>query len=223
VQRDEQIPSYIETEVGESLEVTLRGACLRVGPASLASVAPLAKFPFRRDGNEWVIELGDLVSLQELIVPVRVSFDAAGIAGPLGSSVRLSLSVGGPAVPPVTAEVTYTIVTGREVGTQARNRAVDRAVAEAYAALGRREAGRLNRDGDYAGARHRLAAVARRIRGYAGDDPQLNALAHRLDRDAEEHEVEMTSMSRKAAYMVSEQSLKGRTATGASMRRPNRS
>jgi len=48
-----------------------------------------------------------------------------------------------------TLHVVWTIVTGPEVGAQRRNRRADHAVAEAYAALARREAGRLNRDGDY--------------------------------------------------------------------------
>src|SRR5688500_10980805 len=132
VQRDEQIPAYIETEVGESLEVTLRGAELHVGPAGVASIAPLAKFPTRRDGNDWVIELGDLVSLQELNVPVRVSFIPGAIAGPLGSSVRLSFAVAGASVSPASFVVSWTIVTGPEVGAPARNRRRDREVAGAY-------------------------------------------------------------------------------------------
>ena len=62
----EQIPEMIATEVGEALEVTVRGAQLRVGPAGVVKVSPLAPFPTRRDGDDWVIEVGDLASLQEL-------------------------------------------------------------------------------------------------------------------------------------------------------------
>ena len=163
--------------MGESLEVTVRGAQLRVGPAGVATVAPIASFPTRREGDEWVIELGDMVSLQELIVPVRVSFLSHGIRGPLGSAVRLSFSVAGATRSAVSADVVWTIATGPEVGAQARNRRVDHAVAQAYAAVARREAGRLNRDGDFAGARHQLTGVARRIVEYAGDDAELALLA----------------------------------------------
>jgi Ca-activated chloride channel family protein len=222
VQRDVQIPSYIETEVGESLEVTLRGAELRVGPASVASIAPIAHYPTRRDGDEWVIALGDLVSLQELELPLRVSFPRNGGVGPVGSAVRMSFSLAGAGVARVSSDIVWTIVTGPEVGAQRRNRRVDRAVAEAYAALARREAGRLNRDGDFAGARRQLGAVARNIQGYALDDAQLQGLARDLERDAVEHEEQLSAMELKMSYMRSEQSLKGRDASGASRRRPNR-
>ena len=222
VERDEQIPGIIKLEVGETLEVTVRGAQLRVPAAGLATVAPIATFPTRREGDDWVIELGDLVSLQELIVPVRVSFASHGIAGPLGSAVRVSFSVSGGSVSRASAEVVWTIVTGPEVGAQARNRRVDRAVAQAYAALARREAGRLNRDGNFPAARHQLTRVARRILHYAGDDAELNALASQLQRDAVDHEQRMSSLARKASYMGTESSLKGRDLRGAATRRPSR-
>jgi Ca-activated chloride channel family protein len=220
VERDEQIPRAIETEVGESLEVTLRGAQLRVGPAAVASVTPIAAFPTRREGDEWVIELGDLVSGQELTVPVRVSFMSHGIRGPLGSAVRLSFGVVAAACPSVAADVEWTIVTGPEVGAQARNRRVDHAVAQAYASVARQEAGRLNREGDYAGARHQLAAVSRRIVEYAGDDAELKVLAAALREDAVVHQAPMSPLDRKLRYAASASSLKSRDAHGGATRRP---
>jgi hypothetical protein len=221
VERDEQIPEMIGTEVGEALEVTLRAAQLRVGPASAATVAPLPPFPTRRDGDDWVIELGDLASLQELSVPVRVSFPTGGIVGSIGSTVRLSLSVSGAGGSPVSAHVAWTIATGTEVGAQPRNRRVDLAVAQAYAALARREAGRLNGDGDFAGARHQLTRVAARILRYAGDDAELIGLAEQLQRDAVDHQRRLSSLDRKSRYMGSEEVLKGRMAGGGSRRRPS--
>jgi hypothetical protein len=134
----------------------------------------------------------------------------------------MSFSLAGAGVARVSSDIVWTIVTGPEVGAQRRNRRVDRAVAEAYAALARREAGRLNRDGDFAGARRQLGAVARNIQGYALDDAQLQGLARDLERDAVEHEEQLSAMELKMSYMRSEQSLKGRDASGASRRRPNR-
>lgn len=223
VERDEQIPRAIETEVGESLEVTIRGAQLRVGPAAIATVVPIATFPTRREGGEWVIELGDMVSLQELIVPVRVSFLSHGIRGPVGSAVRLAFAVAGASRPAVSADVVWTITTGPEVGAQPRNRRVDRAVAQAYVSVARREAGRLNRDGDFAGARHQLTGVAQRIVEYAGDDAELAGLAADLKQDAVVHEAPMAPLDRKARYMATASSLKSRDAHGGATRRPNRS
>lgn len=45
-----------------------------------------------------------------------------------------------------------------------------------YASLARREALILNREGRYKEAQARLQAVARRIQGYAGQDPELNRI-----------------------------------------------
>ena len=222
VERDEQILRAIETEVGESLEVTVRGAQLRIGPAAFAMVAPIAPFPTRRDGNVWVIELGDLASMQELKVPIRIAFGSHGLGGQLGSEVRMSFAVGGAAGVLASAEVVWTLATGHEVGAQRRNRRVDRAVAQAYASVAQREAGRFNRDGDYVGARTQIHAVAARIAEYAGDDAELNGLVQRLKGDAEEHGAMLTASDLKRRYMTSERTFKGRDEHGASTRRPNR-
>ena len=132
------------------------------------------------------------------------------------------MALGGASGGPVWADVIWPIVTGPEVGAQVRNRRVDRAVAQAYAALARREAGRLNRDEEFTAARDRLTHVAQRIQRYAGDDAELNALARKLQEDAQDHQVQMSPGARKFSYMTSERSLKGRDVRGAATRRPNR-
>lgn len=223
VERDEQIARAIETEVGESLEVTLRGAELRVAPAGSADVAPLAQYPTRREGDEWVIALGDLVSLQELTVPARVSFPPHGAVGPVGSAVRMSFSLAAAGVPRMSDDIVWTVVTPAEAAAQRRNRRVDHAVAEAYAALARQEAGRLNREGDLARARRELERVAREIAAYAGGDPHLRRLVRDLELDALAHEEHLTAMDLKMRYVTSVSELKGRDASGASHRRPSRS
>jgi Ca-activated chloride channel family protein len=222
VERDEQIPRAIETEVGESLEVTLRGARLSVRFAGCGTVSPITTYPVQKDSGGCVIELGDLVSLQEVTVAMRVSFDREAISGAVGCIVRLPMSLSGASAGQSWTDAVWTIASGPQVGAQPRNRSVDRAVAEAHASLARREAGRLNRDGDYAGARHQLTGVARRILRYAGDDSVLRGLVDDLQHDAVVHEAPMAALDRKARYMVSEQSLKGRDLRGAATRRPNR-
>ena len=218
IERDEQIPAAIETEVGEALEVTLRGARLRVGPASAVTAAPIAPYPTHREGDEWVIELGDLVSRQELALPIRVSFTRHALEGAEGSSVRVSCVLTGQ-TGGREAVVAWTLASGAGVGAQPRNAIVDRAVAEAYAALARREAGRLNRESDFEGAQRRLARTAARIKGYAGSDAVLNDLLRDLERDAEAYFRPMLSGDRKARYMGTHGSLKHRMASGSSKRR----
>jgi hypothetical protein len=107
-----------------------------------------------------------------------------------------------------------------QVAVQDRSRKVDRAVAEAYAALARREAGRLNREGDFDGARQRLALTAGRIQRYASDDAFLNALVKQLEQDGSEYCARMTSADRKARYMGTYGTLKSRGRMGGSTRSP---
>jgi Ca-activated chloride channel family protein len=220
VERDDQIPRAIENEVGEALEVTLKGARLRVGPAAHAQVAPIAGFPTRRDGDEWVIELGDLVSQQEVILPLRVSFAGAGLAAADGTAVRLSFAIAAAEGPGTEAVVQWRVASKAEVDNQPRNRKVDRAVAEAYAAQARQEAGRLNRDGDFSGARRRLERTAARVMDYAGDDTVLKEVIRRLERDAAEYAEQMSASRRKAAYMASYAVASSRAFDGSSRRAP---
>jgi Ca-activated chloride channel homolog len=227
VENAEHIARAVETEVGESLEVTLRNACLRVGPASLARVAPIAPYRTGRDGDEWVIELGDLVSLQDLDVPLRIDFSAAAVSFAAGTlfepakpAVGLTLVLEGASGRQAEGVIQWRIAPSAEVGSQPRNRAVDHAVAEAYAALARREAGRLNREGDFEAARSRLNRTGARISSYAGSDSFLNNLARKLEEDAAVHLERMSPRDLKARYASSTYAMKGRGPMGGSRRAP---
>jgi Ca-activated chloride channel homolog len=218
----EQIGKAIETEVGETLEVTLRNARLRIGPASVAEVRPLASYPTRRDGDDWVVELGDLVSLQEMAVPLRIAFAPGALSDPAKPAVGLNFSIESGSNTEVDAVVQWRLAASAEVGIQPRNRVVDRAVAEAYASLARLEAGRLNREGEFRAARERLDRTRARIQRYAGDDTFLNDLVRQLERDAVVHAEEMTGAARKASYAVNRAALYTRDPSGGSRRSPQR-
>jgi Ca-activated chloride channel family protein len=219
VARDEEIPNVIAREVGETLEVVVRAAELRIAPASVVTAVPIATYPTRREGGDWLVELGDLVSRQELEVPIRVSFGSHGVGADPGASVRLAVRLAGAGAAETTAEVVYTVVTGPEVGAQSRNRRVDRAVANAYAAMARREAGRLNRDGDVRAAARRLDACASRIAEYAAGDAELSGLADELRRDAAEHERRLDARDLKARYAAATYAVRSRDLSGGSRRR----
>lgn len=222
VANTDQITKAIENEVGEALEVTLRGATLRVGPADVAEVRPIGPFRTRREGGDWVIDLGDLVSLQELTLPLRISFAPSALSNATTDAVGMTFALGAAAGPVAEAVIQWRIVSTAEVAAQPRNRAVDRAVAEAYASLARREAGRLNREGQFAAARDRLAGTRARIQDYAGDDSFLNDLVRKLERDAAEHARGMTAAARKAIHAGTYAALSGRDPSGAARRAPRR-
>jgi Ca-activated chloride channel family protein len=222
VKHGDEISAAIENEVGEALEVTLRGATLRVGPASVAEVRPIRPLRTRREGADRVIDLGDLVSLQELTLPLRIDFAPGALSSASAPAVGLTFALGSAAGPASDAVIQWRIASAAEVAAQPRNRAVDRAVADAYASLALREAGRLNRDGQYDAARDRLAWTRARIQGYAGDDAFLNGLVRKLEGDAAEHGVRMSPSILKAGYANSYAALSSRTASGAARRAPRR-
>jgi hypothetical protein len=104
---------------------------------------------------------------------------------------------------------------------QERDRVVDRAVARIFAARARQEAVGLNRHGDYNGARHVVEATARRIRGYAGRDPELREIVVELERDLQKFAAPMMEMDRKRTYADSSYLMNSRMANGTAMKNPN--
>jgi hypothetical protein len=146
-----------------------------------------------------VIELGDLVSSQELPVPLRIAFDPEALAGPDGSPVRLSFALESDPAIDAQQKLEWTMAPPSAMSGQ-----------------------RLNREGDFEGARKRLEQTAARIKEYAGEDDILKALVRDLERDQEAYFQEMRSADRKARYMGTHSSLKSRGMHGGSRRVANR-
>jgi hypothetical protein len=103
--------------------------------------------------------------------------------------------------------------------TQPRVTAVDRVVAEVYAARARQRAVELNRQGDLVGAREVLRSTARRIRTYADGDPALDGLVERLLTDSELFHRVMAERSRKEHYAMSHWRLRSRDFEGKALKR----
>ncbi|MET0772577.1 MAG: hypothetical protein ABWZ82_05800, partial [Candidatus Limnocylindrales bacterium] len=101
---------------------------------------------------------------------------------------------------------------------QPRDRVVDRVIATVFAARARQEAVRLNRMGDYRGARAVLEATARRIRSYAGDDAELRRIADELAAETATFERVMPERSRKVAFAESAYALQSRDVAGKAFR-----
>ena len=215
VRRDEEIPACIQSEVGEALEVTLRQARLRFTPASLGAVKPIGPFPTRHDDGGCVIELGDLVSNQELALPVVVSLSGRHA---LGVVLSMTVALEASDMPGAEAAVSWTVAAKADVDAQPRNVVVDRAVAEAYAARARRDALELNRRGDYDAARTCLRDVATHVGTYASGDAELQGLVLELGRAADEHALPLEGF--KARFMATHVAMKGRSSSGRATRVP---
>jgi len=212
-----QIPDLLTSELGETLETVARAVRIVVETSAGIVVKPMTPVAEElHEGTRWVLGIGDLVSRQEVECLIRLNFPR----GEEGTAawVRLSVEDRDGAELASAPALRWTFADHRANDVQARDRAVDRVVARTYASLARREALILNRDGRYEEARARLHAVARRIRDYAGDDPELNRIWQELEDEAPELFTALGVMERKSRYYMANLDLTSRTPEGKARR-----
>ena len=199
IEAPEQIPELLTRELGEKLEVVARDVALEVTLAPGVSAEPLTRLPWKQSGGQLRVQLGHLVSNQEVELVIKLLFPS----GEAGRQVATTLSVAHPEVANTsTEEIRWTWARQEENDHQSRNRQVDWAVATLYAGRVREEAVERSREGDLEGARRVLHATARCIRKYAGDEPRLRTLVAQLEAEAEEYGARpfTTREIRKAIY-----------------------
>jgi Ca-activated chloride channel homolog len=212
VESPQQIEDYVTNAVGEALDVVARDVELRVDTSEGVLVEPLSLFPSHRVGTATVVELGDLVSNQQLRLVLKVNFPFGRDGGRLAIGISVADRDGVLSAVPQAVEWQYA-----DHGTndrQLRDREVDREVARLYAARVRKEAAMLNRQGAYPAANEALRGVARRIRGYAGEDPELLSLVEELDREQVRMAAPMPAYALKEMHFQSSYAQRGRDVQG---------
>jgi Ca-activated chloride channel family protein len=175
-----QIPTLLTGELGEALDVTVRSAALEIALPRGADAEPVSRFRSRRahGDNELRIELGDLVSEQELAVVVKVTLPRGG---EVGTATTIGVTLTGRDTKSVATELTWTSASDADAEAQSRDPEVDREVARVYAGRARVAATEANQVGDFAAARRVLERTAARIESYAGGDPALHRVAAELE------------------------------------------
>jgi Ca-activated chloride channel family protein len=220
VQRADQIADLVTSELGEALEVVMPRATLTVIAPRGAEVSVLNRFRSRRSqsrtGN--TIELGDLVSAQELDVVIRVKFALGEVGEKAVVTATLDAEAAGEAgLSRQSVEFTYASHSAND--EQQRDADVDREVARVFAALARAEATEANRHGDFDRARRALVGTARHIEEYANADTEMQTLAKSLRDEVSEYaESVMSPMALKQSFYVAESAVKGRSAEGKARR-----
>jgi hypothetical protein len=162
------------------------------------------------------VELGDVVSSQEVEVLVRVNFPR----GEIGDSVSTRARLPGDRIDAVDSDsIVWRYASHSENDRQPRDCEVDRKVAAIFASRARAEATEANRLGDFAAARRVIERTAARIRKYAGNDDVLNACWHDLLGELHRYDQEvMSAMDMKRSYYVAEMGMKGRAMDGKARR-----
>lgn len=211
-----QIRDHIGSEVGETLEVVAHNVLLEVTLPEVVGIESLGAFPAQAKAGRTFIELGDLVSGQQVDVPLRVIFGFGEVGDTLPAVVSLSDREG--VLDGSTARLAWEYAEDRANDGQPRDREVDRTVAGVFAARARQRAVELNRRGDFQAASEALMATAKKIRSYAGRDAELGAIVEGLLREAETFGRFMEERSRKMHYASSAYELRSREATGMARR-----
>ena len=210
-----QIPDLLTSELGEALEVVLRDAMVQIALPPGAECELLNRYrssPVVGD-NTLRVQLGDVVSGQELSLVVRLTFPEDRE----GATTRVRVSIAGPDV--AEEELSWRYATHAMNDAQPRDRAVDREVAMLYAARARAAAAEANREGDFRRARSVLEATARRIRDYAHDDAELDRLWRALQAQVETFGmVHMSVRELKESVHVNEMRSRNRDAQGKARR-----
>ncbi|CAN5739661.1 hypothetical protein BH23CHL8_BH23CHL8_12790 [soil metagenome] len=210
------IRDHISSEVGETLEIVARDVVLEMTIPGDVRVESLAAFPVRDAGGRAVIALGDLVSGQEVEVPLRVFFSFGQVGTTMPAVFSLADREG--VFDGAGARLAWEYADDRANDAPPRQREVDRTVARVFAARARQVAVELNGRGDYRGARKALEATATKIRAYAGHDSELLAVVDELLRSAEDFERVMTKRARKEAYAQSHYAMQSRLVDGTARR-----
>lgn len=217
------IRDHITSEVGETLEVVARDVELEVVAAEDVQVEAISPHPTRPRGSRTVISLGDLVAEQVLDVVLRITFPYGQVGRETGVIIGLTdrdgvFAAGGRATVS-DARLSWTYGDDAANDGQPRDTDVDRAVATQFAARARQEAVRLNRAGEYANARRVLDATGRRIRAYAGRDPELRGMVKDLESEGDTFAAPMAPMALKEAHFASANMARTRDSQGRSKRR----
>jgi Ca-activated chloride channel family protein len=211
-----QIADHVTSEVGEALDVVAHDVVLEVTAHEDLRVDGLSPYPSATRGTRTTIRLGDLVSGQVVRIVLRLTFPHGELGRELGAAIGVGDRDGVLAGEPV--RLAWAYADDRTNDEQQRDREVDRAVAELFAARARQEAVARNRAGDYAGARELLAGVAGRVRDYAGTDVALNQVLARLGEDAAAFAAPMAEKHRKQAFFAASAALRTRDGEGRSRR-----
>jgi Ca-activated chloride channel homolog len=216
------IRDHISSEVGETLEVVARETELEIVVADGVRIEAISPHPARARSGRTVVELGDLVSEQVVDVVLRLTFPFGDAGRTVGAAIRLVDRDGAfeplPGGSAPDARITWTWADHAANDTQARDVEVDRAVAIQFAARARQEAVGLNRQGDFAAARHAIAATAKRIREYAGRDSRMRELIAELSAEAETFAAPMPAMALKEAHFAGSNLARMRSVSGAALK-----
>ena len=155
---------------------------------------------------------------QQMELVLRVTFPRGAMGATSGITISLTDRDSVMQVNPERIEWEYSDHPANDA--QVRDTSVDLSVAQRYAAQAREEAAELNRIDELEKARSVLMATARRIREYAGRDPEMRRLVHELEALARRHRERFDEHSLKRERFESYSIREAKDLLGRKMRMP---
>lgn len=223
IEQPAQIPDFLTSELGETLDVVARDARLVIAGATDVEIVCLNNFRTEKvsdapgGGQDVHVRLGDLVSAEELTVVVGLRFPA-GAAGDT-TQISLRLADRDQVLFPQPMPVEWRVVDEAADQAQACNAAVLLDVATLVAERARSAALEANRRGNFTQASAILKAAAAELRTLGQGIRQIEALAAELDAELEHFEVAMEPMVMKSRHFVSLSALSSRSVEGRARRK----
>lgn len=185
------------------------------------AVTTLNKYPLVKNADgSLVLQLGDLSARQDVSLVFRIEFPAKSDTATLAAAFRVSDAAGVLTAPET--DIVWAFAGQDANDAQRRNRTVDHAVAQLYAAAAKAEALEMNRNGRYDQSGTWLERTALKIEAYAGDDAFLRRLVAELrEQNMAEYSAPMSAASMKRQYAANLNMSRMRDESGKARRRPN--
>jgi Ca-activated chloride channel family protein len=216
IEQPAQIPDFLASEVGETLEVVARDVVLDLTCSTGVDATVLNGFAADTAPGRVRIKLGDLVADQEITLAVAVSFAPQLLEAGAFVDCRVTDRDGALYREPM--RVDWRAADAAENDRQPVNQAVIVRVAEVLAERARATALAANRRGDYREARHVIDRIVQHLRGLAPGNKHIQALIEALRNEAAVVERPMEPMMLKARHFASYSAARSRDAMGKARR-----
>jgi Ca-activated chloride channel family protein len=216
IEQPAQIPDFLASELGDTLDVVARDARLIVAGSAGVVTTCLSGFATDADDNRLTVRLGDLVAGQQvtLILAVRTTGDPSATP-----AVSLRLTDRDAALFPQPMPIEWQVVDTGTDATQAVSLPVLEAVAETMADRARAAALDANRHGKWTDAEAIITRAVADIRALAPGAPSLERIASTLEARLGAFTEAMSSATLKSEHFSAYAALSTRTPEGRARRR----
>ena len=213
-----QLVDQLASELGETLEVTLREPVISVTIPEGVSVELLDAYPVTARTGGLEIAPGDLTARQI----VELMFEVTLPAGVLGDSIALgfALRTGAGPMAIAQAEMRWSFATPEAAASEPRTPEVEVRAAELIEAKAQEEALNLNREGRYEDAEARLAAGARKLAALSPENPDVIRIAQGMAQIEETMMGAMSMGDMKSLYTQASGRRRGRLLGGKARQEP---